>query len=799
MWYRKNFSLLVGLALAVTLVAAIACSSSEEAAAPAAPAAAKAAAPAAAAAAAAPAAKAAAPAAAAAPKAAAAAKAAAPAAKAAAPKAAAAAKAAAPAAKAAAAAAPKAAAARSAPATAAKSDYVGPYSRGVDPFDMPSVVYDGARPTAWSEAPMLTELVKAGKLDALDKRVPVPEDRFVEAPLHSLGIYGGWYRSASHLTLVMVGVPTYINKEDTNGSRVPWIPKNIEVSDDGRTHTITMRKGHRFSTGEPLNMESVRFSFEDLRFNEEFMPNLSSKYKDAITGKPMKWAAVDDLKWTLTFDSPNYLMFVSNPFGDGLDCIGGGYACDVKYSSQFHKKYADPADLAKKMAAGNFESWVQLFKKNHDTRNIVNSPWGGAAYVCMSEERARDICRNPYFHAFDPQGRQLPYWDKGVNKKAESGEVQKFRTMLGEEDFGARYYGTKDLPLLKANMEKGDYSIYMWVGVGGSSYSPQFNNTFNDDPEIGRLMRTQDFRRALSLATDREGIKETKFLGIGDIRCNAPHKTSPFYPGAKYETFECPAEVDAKAANALLDGLGIVDTDGDGKRNRTDGKGNIKLFWEEPATILGTLEVINAGWQEVGIEIDPKENPKEYQLLRANKSYMGGSRGGGGNDVVALDVNYFSGKPQVPCFATWNGNICPAIAQWHNTSGEKGEGPTGPDASILPLAKAGTYPSDTTGLFKSMEDTFKEGAGLKALDPRQIAVGKENTTNVMDQKWAFGTVSHVGSIYVKRNNFINPPVQAAGQRGGQGAWVELYYFEDGIDNVQNPGNRSKKFKSSSFR
>ena len=791
MWYRKNAKLMVATVLAVAIVAALACGAADEpepAAAPAAPAAAAPAAPAAAAAPAAPAAKAAAPAAAATPKAAA------PAAKAAA-----AAKPAAPKAGAAPAAAAKPAE-RAGPAAAAMtSDYVGPYQRGVDPFDMPSQVYDGPRPTSWSEPPVLAALVKQGKLPPLDDRVPVPDDRFIGAPLFGIGIYGGTYRSASHLTLIQVGAPAYINKADTNGTRVPWIAKSIEVSDDGRVHTITNREGHRWGhTGRLYDMEDVRFAMEDLVFNEDIVPSLPGRFKDAVTGNPFKWAAVDDLTWTMTFDSPNFLLFVSNPFGDGLDCIGIAYSCDVEYSKQFHIKYADPAALQQAMAAGNYETWVPLWKKSHDTRAIVNSPWMGSGLVELSDQRGRTIRRNPYFHAFDPEGQQLPYWDKGSKVNAESGEVQIFRTMLGEEDFGARYYGSQHLPLLKSNMVKGDYSLIAWAGVGGSVWNPQFNQTFNDDPEIGRWMRTLDFRRALSLATDREGLRDAAYLGMGDIRSNAPHVTSPFYPGAKYETQDTPADPDFAAANALLDALGLVDTNGDGMRDRLDGTGNLTLFWEaEGDAEFSRLEILNAGFEEIGITIDINlmDGHVGINNLRANLTYMGSGRGVGGG---VNDVGFFAGSPQVPCFAPWNGNICPEISKWNNSDGEIGMGPSGPDPLFLPLAPAGTYPADVSGNLRGLEPMFTEAKALKALDPRQIELGKAMSVIMQEMKWGYGTVSHIGTIHVKRNNMLNPAYQADKQRGGQ-EWGEIYFFEDGIDNVNNPGNRSKKYKSTSFR
>ncbi len=47
-------------------------------------------------------------------------------------------------------------------------------------------------PKKFSEAPMLADLVKAGKLPPVEKRIP--EDPLVIKPLHQIGKYGGTWR-----------------------------------------------------------------------------------------------------------------------------------------------------------------------------------------------------------------------------------------------------------------------------------------------------------------------------------------------------------------------------------------------------------------------------------------------------------------------------------------------------------------------------------------------------------------------------------------------------------------------------
>ena len=51
---------------------------------------------------------------------------------------------------------------------------------------------DAARPAKLSEAPMLAERVKAGKLPPVEQRVP--DEPLVIKPVHEIGSYGGTWR-----------------------------------------------------------------------------------------------------------------------------------------------------------------------------------------------------------------------------------------------------------------------------------------------------------------------------------------------------------------------------------------------------------------------------------------------------------------------------------------------------------------------------------------------------------------------------------------------------------------------------
>ena len=774
MWKHK-INLLIVLAISVSVVTAIACAA-EEAAAPAAP---QAAAPAAAAATAVPAAAAAAaePAAPSAPAAAAPAAAA----SAAAP--------AAPAAAAVQAAAAAAKAARSAPA-AGGSSYVGPYNRGVDPATYPTYAYSGPTPSSWQESPANAALVAAGKIPSLADRTPVEADRFIAGPLWEVGVYGGTYRTtSSYMAAIMVQAPAYITKEDTPGdSRLTWIPAEITNSADGKVWTIRNRKNHHHSTGRAVTMDDIKYAIEDINFNKEYTPNPRGGALDPVTGNPFTFAVVDDHSWTITFDTGNYDFLKGNPFGDGADCVNWCFMTDKAYSSQFHTKYQDAATLQGLMDKGGFSSWVKLHKKMHDARRIVDFPWVGPYQVCAAEERRREICANPYFHAFDPAGNQLPYTEKWVDYFAESREVAVFKHMQGETDFQSAGLDIQEFPLYKSNMSKGDYSVYMWPNPHGTNGDVAFNQSYNEDPALGKLIRTTEFRQALSYALDREAIRDTYFIGVGKPTAGAPNPNDGFYPGdAVANKF---AVTDLTKANSMLDALGLTDSDGDGIRNYSGG-GNVVLWAQISVRYMPMWELVVSDFKNVGIQLDVKEGSAHNMMRTAEQPIgMGG--------YTSLTEAGMTGTG--PCTGSYGPHNCPLIGKYLGSGGKQGHGPTA-NSAYLPTAPAGAYPEDSSGTIKKVMDLFKTAKSNPPGSDARIAAGKEINSLWMEQAFTLGTVQGASGdrdVYMKRNNFRNPPILARA-RGFYGAWAETYYFEDGKDNVNNPGNRSKKYKSTSFR
>ena len=119
-----------------------------------------------------------------------------------------------------------------------------------------SYKYDGPRPTTFQEAPMLAELVQQGQLPPLMERLPVEEDiRVVNVP--EIGEFGGTYRITSNgLGGHEANLEQWVKRD---GDGIAWYDfvGYFTLSDDGRTYTMRLRDGIKWSDGEPLTMEDI--------------------------------------------------------------------------------------------------------------------------------------------------------------------------------------------------------------------------------------------------------------------------------------------------------------------------------------------------------------------------------------------------------------------------------------------------------------------------------------------------------------------------------------------------------------
>ncbi len=320
--------------------------------------------------------------------------------------------------------------------------------------------------------------------------------------------------------------------------------------------------------------------------------------------------AIDD--YTVEFSFPQANSLFVEVLGSSVNVFGGnavnghtgmGGLAPAHYLEQFHPDFVDQAELDKMVAAEGFDNWVNLFKdKNTWKRNVdlpVLLPWRTVNPITTD---TWVLERNPYYFGVDTEGNQLPYIDTISMSLAESLEVLNLRAINGEFDFQARHLAIANVPVFLENQEGGDYTLHLDPAQHGADGAFMFNQSYEADPEIGKWLRNVDFRRALSLAVDRDSINEIIFLGIGTPGSAVVAESSPFNPGPEYRDLW--STFDPDQANALLDSIGLTERDADGFRLRTDnGERLILDIPSIPAFIQFTqlAELVKEDWAAVGI------------------------------------------------------------------------------------------------------------------------------------------------------------------------------------------------------
>lgn len=462
------------------------------------------------------------------------------------------------------------------------------------------------------EAPMLAERVAAGTLPPIDERLP--EEVFVVGPgvmvpVNEMdwedGVFGGELRvasvNASPFNYLGGGATILRSPGQTTEASLPNVVSAYSVSDDYTVFSFTIRKGLRWSDGEPVTTEDIRFHFEDIYGNPDvgraWPPQLFAQGNSAFG--PAKLTVVDDLNFELTFSKP-YGFFIAdlNSWIPNYDLL----LRPSHYLKQFHAKYADAAELEAKVAAEGATNWVQLLQRKDLTHwdngtsaalgLPVLMPWVLTEY---SEQRTV-FERNPYYWHVDGKGQQLPYIDRIVNNRAADRDAQVNATLAGQVDLAVE----TDAPLAKMsvfvqNAEQGGYRLF---NTGSFNYPIQLflNHDFdyeNPDSSWQKLVgdEAQLFGRALGLAIDPMDINDSVFYGV----FGEPFLTTKTY--------------DPDQAEALLDQVGMSARDGEGFRLGLDGQRFVLRisFYEGSTEFAPVAELLKAQIEAVGIrvELDP--------------------------------------------------------------------------------------------------------------------------------------------------------------------------------------------------
>ncbi len=578
------------------------------------------------------------------------------------------------------------------------------------------------------EPPALEGEVKSGKLPPVARRLP-ENPLVVKLPAGAQpGQHGGSLnmligRSRDVRMLVVYGYARLAGY-DQNFNIVPDILESFEVKDD-RVFTMKLRKGHRWSDGQPFTIDDFRYFWEDVANNKELSP----------TGPPSD-LLVNGEAPTVEFPDMQTVRYSwSKPNPDFLPRMAGASPLFIfrpsQYLKQFHRKYSKK--VADAEASGTAKrGWAAIHNREDNMYQFDNpklptlQPWMNTSKPPADRFVA---LRNPYFHRVDPNGRQLPYIDRVVLAVAE-GKLIPAKTGAGESDLQARDIQFNNYTFLKKGEKTNNYRTLLWKTARGAHFA-LFPNLNVVDPVWRPIVRDARFRRALSLAIDRAQVNQVMYFGLAAESNDTVVAESPLYK-KEYQTRW--AQYDRKAAERLLDELGLK-RGADGVRRLPDGR-PMEILVEtagESTEQTDVLELIRETWREAGIKLFPK--PSQREVLR-NRVFSGEALmsvwTGIENGLAGAGTSPDELAPTNQQQLQW-----PKFGQHFETGGKAGEAPD--IAEVAELLKLNNAWRNTV----SREERAK-------IWHRMLAIHAE-------QQFSIGVVNGVAQPVVVRNSLRNVP------------------------------------------
>ena len=469
-------------------------------------------------------------------------------------------------------------------------------------------------PGSFKEAPALKKLVDAGELPPVKERLPekpyVVPHKWLEP-----GTYGGAINtvtgesnSVAHAEY-MYGhsLLRWLNDGQAIG---PGLVEAWESNADATEWTLHFRAGVKWSDGEPFTTEDIMFWWEDMVLNED---HGATPPDEARSGKGtlMKLTAPDELTIVMSFDAPAPLtadrlaMWVKRTNGPG-------WMEPKHYMKQFHPKYnkAIPKDWATEK--GQFDdkrSWI----KNPECPVLTG-------WKCKTYTEGRKVVfeRNPYYWCVAPDGSQLPYLDTLNFNVVTNAEVQKLQAVEGKINFlygGFTQVFLNDVSALKQSEAKTKLRVTLWDAGDGSGSLVFFNQDYSE-PKMRALIRNPKFRQALSHAYNRADVQKAVYFNTGELTTGTMSpKGIEFHVNDEgkgvYKSWrDSYVKYDPELAKKLLDEIGVVDKDGDGKREMPDGtKLRVRLDFHADSGPEHTEKnnLLKRDWDAIGL--DARLNP----------------------------------------------------------------------------------------------------------------------------------------------------------------------------------------------
>lgn len=357
--------------------------------------------------------------------------------------------------------------------------------------------------------------------------------------------------------------------DNFNQQDIPALAETWEYNEETQEWTFHLREGLRWSDGHPLTSDDLLFYVEIARD-----PSVESTTKDYLE--------VDGQEFE--FSAPDPLTFIAKiPVVDSFALMNLGLI-----RAYPRHKYESILKSGKFMEALGTDTAPEDL--------LSSGPFKLKKFV--SGERVV-LERNPYYYKYDKNGTQLPYFDEIIMLNVPNQEAMELRFQAGDIDY-LETIQAANLPSIQDGQDDGNYSVstpglslsnnHWWFNQHpGGSYDGEDGEREKWTPERPgqkvpaeiaaknyksfvkphklKWFLNEEFRKACSMATNREAIVRTILYGQGQpiYGLAAPANQQWFNPDIpKYK-------YDLVAAGKTLDAIGYIDRDGDGVREDPEG------------------------------------------------------------------------------------------------------------------------------------------------------------------------------------------------------------------------------------
>jgi peptide/nickel transport system substrate-binding protein len=266
---------------------------------------------------------------------------------------------------------------------------------------------------------------------------------------------------------------------------VAALARSWTVSKDGRRYTVELRRGLRFSDGDPLDADDVVFSFECY-----LDPRNASPQRDLLVvgGRPVAVRKLGPYRIALDLAQP---YAVGDRLFDGLAVLPRHRLARAQQEGRLAQTWGldtPPADMA---GLGPFR-----LKAYVPGQRIV-------------------LERNPHYWKVDAAGRPLPYLDELVFLVVPGEDAEVIRFRAGDTDLLTRV-SADNFAALERNAA-GGYRLHdLGPGLEYAFLLFNLNDLRGKLPAVARRQQwfaEPAFRQAVSAALDRRGMSRLAYQG----------------------------------------------------------------------------------------------------------------------------------------------------------------------------------------------------------------------------------------------------------------------------------------------